>query len=211
MKDECASSAYGIPAIYRECMTDHEACCGAAKPENGARNFLGATKPTNGHVFQHRVEGVSLSGHHLVEHPGVDDARTYRIDTNALCGIVQGRAFGEPEHAVLGGLVCPAFGTAVDDSTAPLLEHLPQLELHATPHTAKIDRNHAIKVFSGSIGGFHSNILNASIVVSRVEPPERRYGLLNHTFYLSIVSDVAVDGKCLVPLHRKFLGSGTHS
>jgi hypothetical protein len=36
-----------------------------------------------------------------------------------------------------------------------LREHLPQLALHATPHAAKIDGNHAVKVFSRSIGGFH--------------------------------------------------------
>src|SRR5438034_5727861 len=210
MKDERPSSAYGVPAIYRECVTDHKACGGAAKPENGTCNLLGATKPTNGHVFQHRVEGVSLSRHHLVEHPGVDDARTYRIDTNAPCGIVQGRAFGEPEHAVLGGLVCSTFGTghqssnrrAVDDGAISLLEHLAMLDLHAPHHTAQIDRNHAVKVFSGSIGCFHSNILDAGIVVGRIELPKRRYGLLNHAFYLSIVSDVAVDGKCVVPLRR---------
>src|SRR5258707_12185407 len=143
--------AYSIPAIYRECVTDHEACGRAAKPENRICNLLGATKATDGDVFQHRVKGISLSGHHLVEHRRMDDARTSGIDTNAPCGIVQSRAFGEPKHAVLGGLVCPALGTAhqssnggaVDDSATSLLEHLAEFELHATPHTAKIYRHHA--------------------------------------------------------------------
>jgi hypothetical protein len=76
---------------------------------------------------------------------------------------------------------------AVNDGATPLLEHLPQLELHATPHAAKIDGNHAVKVFSGGIGSFHSDVLDAGIVVGRIEPPERSHRPLNHTFYLSIV------------------------
>src|SRR6266568_3058712 len=109
-------STYGIPAIDRECVTDHEACGGTAKPKNRICNLLGATKATDGYVFQHRIKRVSLSGHHLVEHRGMDDARTYCIDTNAPCGIVQSRAFGESKHAVFGGLVCSALGTAYQSS-----------------------------------------------------------------------------------------------
>src|SRR5882757_4437151 len=109
-------------------MTDHKTCGGAAKPKNRTCNLLGATKPADGHVFQHRVKGVSLSGHHLVEHRRMDDARAYGIDTDAPRGVVQSRARGEPKHPVLGGLICSALGTAhqssdrgaVDDGAAAL-------------------------------------------------------------------------------------------
>src|ERR1700730_14242166 len=96
------ASTYGVPAIYHECVTDHEACCGTAKPKHSACNLLGATEAADGYVFQHRVEGVSLRGHHPVEHRSMDDARAYGIDANAPCGIVESCALGEPEHAVLG-------------------------------------------------------------------------------------------------------------
>src|SRR5260221_11821367 len=103
----------------------------------------------------------------------MDDARANSIDTNAPRGIVQGGTFGEPQHAVLGGLVCPALGTAhqssngraVDDSATSLAEHLAQLELHATPYPAEIDRHHAVKVFPGSVSGFRNNVLKPGIAV----------------------------------------------
>src|SRR5215213_2989653 len=157
------SSAYGVPAIYRECVTDHEACRGAAKPKNSISNLLGAAKPANGDVFQHRIEGVSLtSGDHLVRHRRMDETRTYGIDANAPRGIFQSRALGEPKHAVLGGVVCSASGSAhessqgraVDDRATSLLAHLTQLELHAAPYTTEIDGHHPVVIFPGSIGGF---------------------------------------------------------
>jgi hypothetical protein len=92
-----------------------------------------------------------------------------------------------------------------------LREHLPQLALHATPHAAKIDGNHAVKVFSRSIGGFHRDVLDARVIVGRIEPPERSHGPLNQTFYLSVVGDVAADGESLVPQRGHFLGGRTYS
>src|SRR5437879_2541942 len=62
------ASAYGVPTVYRERVTDHKTCCGTAKPKHSACDLLGATKSADGYVLQHRVKGVSLSGHHLVEH-----------------------------------------------------------------------------------------------------------------------------------------------
>jgi hypothetical protein len=96
---------YGVSAVYNESVTDHQACGGAAKPKNSACNLLGATKSTDRYVFQDRVKGVSLtSGHHLVSHRCMDEARTHGIEANAPRGIFHSRAFGEPKHAVLGGL-----------------------------------------------------------------------------------------------------------
>jgi len=38
----------------------------------------------------------------------MDDARTYGIDANTLRGVFQRRASGEPNDAVLGGVICAA-------------------------------------------------------------------------------------------------------
>src|SRR5437016_9202971 len=191
-----ASSPYRVPAVYRECVTDHQACGRAAKPQHGTCNLLGAAKPTDGHVFQHRVKGVGLGFHHLVEHRGMDDAWADGIDPNAPCGIVECSAFGQPKHSVLGGLICSALGTAhqpsdrraVDDSATSLLEHLAQLELHATPHAAEIDGHHAVKVFPGSISSLCDNILNAGIVVGCIEPSKGSARPLDPRFHLSVIS-----------------------
>jgi len=46
-------SAYGVSAIYRERVPDHQACGGAAKPKNSISNLLGATNSTDRYIFHH--------------------------------------------------------------------------------------------------------------------------------------------------------------
>src|SRR5882724_12249577 len=119
-------SANRISAIDRERMTNHETGGGATEPEHSACNLLGATEPADRHVLQHRVEGIRLSGHHLVEHRRMDDTWAHGINANAPGCVIQCGAFGQPKHAVFGGLVCSAFGAThqssdrgtVDDSAA---------------------------------------------------------------------------------------------
>src|ERR1700741_4301213 len=98
-------SAYRIPVVYRECVTDHETRGWTAEPKNGACNLLRAAEPTDGDVFQHLIKGVRLSRHHLVQHRSMDDTWAYGIDANASCGVVECCALGEPKHAMLRGLV----------------------------------------------------------------------------------------------------------
>src|SRR5262249_24043283 len=160
------------PTIYRERATYHETRGWTAEPEDSTCNLLRPAEPTDGNVFQHLIKGVCLCGHHLVQHRSIDDAWAYGIDENASCGVVECRAFGEPKYAMLRGLVCSSFATghqssarrAVYDGAAPLREHLPQFALHATPHAAKIDRNHAVKVFSRSIGGFYGTFWTPALL-----------------------------------------------
>ncbi len=59
-------------------------------------------------------------------------------------------------------------------------------------------------------GGFRDNILNAGIVVGRIEPPESSYRPFHHGFHLNVISDVALHGKSLVPPAGQFLDGGTH-
>src|SRR5258708_4248640 len=104
--------------------------------------------------------------------------------------------------------ISPAPGTAaktskrraIDDGSASLLAHLLQLELHATPHTAKIDRHHPVVIVTGRIGSFSKDVLNAGIVVGCIELSKSRDSLLNHCFYLSVIRYVTTDRQCLVPV-----------
>src|SRR5216683_3894600 len=148
----------------------------------------------------------------------MDDTRTYRVDANASCGVVERRAFCEPQHAVLRGLVCSAFGAgdqsadrrAVDDCTTTLLEHLAKLELHATPHSAQIDRNHPVKVFPCRFGGLRNDILDAGIVVGGIQPAESSDGPFDHRFHLSVVGYVAWNSECLVSADGQLLRRSTY-
>jgi hypothetical protein len=66
-------------------MADHEACGGAAKPENRVGNLLGPTKPADRYVFQHRVKSVSFTGgHHLVSHRRMDEPRRPHVAKGRL-------------------------------------------------------------------------------------------------------------------------------
>src|SRR5262245_26221559 len=146
------------------------------------------------------------------------EARTYGIDANATCRLVQSRALGEPNHPVLGGLVCSAFGAAhqsanrraVDDRATSLLAHLAQLKLHATPHAAEVDGHHTVKVFPGSISSFRNNILNAGIVVSCIKSPEGSDSLFDHCLHLSVISHIALDRQSFVALGSQCLGRRAH-
>jgi len=61
--------------------------------------------------------------------------------------------------------------------------HLLQLELHATPDAAEIDRHHPVVIVTGRIGSLYKDILNTGIVVGCIELSESGDSLLNHCFY----------------------------
>src|SRR3989442_5293838 len=190
-----------------------------SKPQNSIRNLLGAANPSHRDALLHRLESVSLTGSdHLVRHRRVDQTRTYGIDANAPCSIFESRALGEPKYSVLGGVIDSTLGTsdktpkrrAIDDGATPLLAHLLQLKLHATPYTAEIDRHHPVVIFSGGISSLCEDILNAGIVVGRIEPPESRDSLMNHGLYLGVISNVTMNSQRLMTLRLQFLGCRTH-
>jgi hypothetical protein len=91
-----------------------------------------------------------------------------------------------------------------------LLAHLTQLELHASPYTTKIDGHDSVKILSGSISGLRDNILNAGVIVGSIQLAESGDSLLNHCFYLRVVSNVAMNGDRFVTLVGEFCRCGTH-
>src|SRR5579883_10469 len=148
----------------------------------------------------------------------MDDTRAYRIDANAPCGVVERRAFREPQHPVLRGLVSSAFGPgnqaadgrAVDDCTASLLEHLTKLELHAAPYAAQVDRNHPVEILPSGLGSFHRDILDAGIVVGGIKPAEGSDRAFDHRFHLSVIGYVATDREGVMSPGSQILDGGTY-
>src|SRR5260370_5485859 len=140
------------------------------------------------------------------------------MDANAPCSIFESRVLVESNDSVLGSVIDPAFGTsyktskrrAIDDGSASLLAHLLQLELHATPDAAEIDRHHPVVIVTGRIGSFCKDILNTGIVVGCIELSESGDSLLNHCFYLGVISHVTTNRQCLVTLASQFFGRGMH-
>jgi len=153
---------------------------------------------------------------HLVGHRCPNEPRTYGIDSNAPRSVFESCALGEPNYSVLGGVVDPTLGTShkspkrgtIDDGSTSLFAHLLELELHATPYTLEVDPHHPVVVFPGSISGLCENILNAGVVVSRVEPPESSDRLFHHSLHLRVVGHVTADGQCLMTFIGKLLGCG---
>src|SRR5215216_2837255 len=87
-----------------------------------------------------------------------------------------------------------ANGRAVHDGSAALLAHLAQLVLHAVPHAAEIDRDHAIEFFAAGVSSFNGWRLHASVVERRIQATEGGYGLRDYGCYLRLDSDITADG-----------------
>src|SRR6266705_1195552 len=148
-------SARGVSAIDNECVADHEACAGAAKPKNGRGDLLRPTKSSNRLVLQDVFHGVGFLSQHVGNHWRIDRPWAHRIDANSSGGIFERSALRQPDHSVLGCMVDCAAGDAdqtanrrvVDDGGPSLLAHVAQLVLHAVPHAAKIDTVHTLELF----------------------------------------------------------------
>src|SRR3974390_2565956 len=98
--------AYGVSTVHDEGVTNDKACEGAAKPKNRIGDFFGATKSADGDLIKHCVERLGLTtSHHMLGHRREDKARTDGVDADTDCGVFQGRALCEPDHAMLGGLI----------------------------------------------------------------------------------------------------------
>src|SRR5438874_1932700 len=154
----------------------------------------------------------------IVTRHSLDHARTDGVNANAMRCIFEGSALCESDHSMLCGMVGPAPSTAdktskrraIDDGSASLLAHLLQLELHATPHAAEIDRHHPVVIVTGRISSVCKDILNAGIVVGCIELSESGDSLLNHCFHLGVIRNVTTDRQCLVTLSSQFFGCGMH-
>jgi hypothetical protein len=113
---------------------------------------------------------------------------------------------------VLGGVICSTPGAAykssdrraVDDGAASLLAHPAQLVLHTAPDATEVDGRHPVKILSGLIGCFRNDILDSGIVVGCIQPAESGDRLLNHCFYLSVISYVATNSECFVTPGNEF-------
>ncbi len=171
--------------------------------------------PSHWDHLLHRLKRFALTtGNHLVGHRSPDQARAYRINPDAASTIFKCRALGESDHAMLCGMIDSTFCTsnesaqrrAIHNGAAPLLAHMPQLELHRAPDATQIDAHHSVVIFAGRISGLGEDILNAGIVVGRIKLAEGSDRLLHHRFNLGIIRYIAANRQCLMPFMRKFLG-----
>jgi hypothetical protein len=83
--------------------------------------------------------------------------------------------------------------------------------LHARPHTAQVDRVHAIECLGSFIGHVARGSLHAGIVERRIQPPEGGDGLLDHGRYLSLISNIATDANRFVTGGEQVARGGANS
>src|SRR5829696_1230090 len=130
-------------------------------------------------------------------------------------GAVELAIGGQPDHAVLGGVVGgpagesdqPTEGGAVHDGAAALGAHLGQLVLHAGPHPAQVDRVDTVEDLGRFVGGLAGGNLDAGVVERHVEPSERGDGAVHHGGHAVLVGDVAGDAQHLVASGAELVGS----
>src|SRR5437867_11922696 len=107
---QLSSSAHGVAAIHWEGVADHEAGGGTAQPQNRIGDLLGTAKAPHRHFLHQSSHGVRLGFQHARDHRRRDDAGAHRIDADTLGGIFQPGALGQPNHAMLGGVIDAPFG-----------------------------------------------------------------------------------------------------
>src|SRR3712207_4434750 len=116
--------------------------------------------------------------------------------------------FGRVIGAALGTAHQPADRRAVDDGAAPLVTHVLQLVLHASPGTTQVDRVHTVEVLGRGVGDLREGILNASIVECHIQAAERGDGLLYHFLDFAQIRHVAADTDGLVTGRYELIGGG---
>jgi hypothetical protein len=97
---------------------------------------------------------------------------------------------------------------AVNDNSAPLRPHLPQLVLHTIENAPEVDGDYAIEVASLHIGGIGPRDMDASIVEGRVQPAKCRNCLLYNGCDFRLFGHVAADANGLISRRDECLGRG---
>jgi hypothetical protein len=151
---------------------------------------------------------------HVGHHRGVDGAGGDRVDPDAVGPVLLGRALGQADDGVLGGVVRGAAGSAdqsadrgaVHDRPGALAAHPTQLVLHRRPDPPVIEAVEPVDVAGLFLGDAGVGNLDAGIVERRIEPPERRHGLGNRGRDLVLVGDIAGEGEHLVPGRGQIVG-----
>src|ERR1700730_16172293 len=193
----------GVSAVYRHCMTRHEAGLRTAKPEDCIGYLRGGTEPPGRNVTYHFLRNTCFV--FLRDHRSVDDARTDRVDTNAaLTRIPERRSSSSRSHhawwrdmrRAAGDADEPAEGRVVHDCAGTLLSHLQELILHAKQDTIEIHAEDTSVLCSVKVRlqGF-----DTSIVECYVKTSEFGDGYLNSRFNIRFVTHVATNGDCLCP------------
>src|SRR5262249_15316951 len=143
-----------VTAIDSERVFNHEARAGAAQPEYSGGDFLRPAQPTDRLFLRDVFHRFRLFGDHGGNHMRFERAGAHGIYADASGCIFKSSALGEADHAVFGGMIDGPTGNAdeasdrriVHDGATLLLAHLEQFVLHTEPHTAEIDRIHAIEL-----------------------------------------------------------------
>src|SRR4051794_40818653 len=102
---DAAGSLCGVPAVDGEGDAEDEAGAGAAQPQHAGCDLVGPPEATDG-LIRHCVGFDELSvGDHVGDHRGVEGAGADRVDANPAWRVLECCAAGEPDHAVLRGVV----------------------------------------------------------------------------------------------------------
>ena len=194
------------PAVDGEGVADHVARPRTAKPQHGRGDLLGPARAADGNVLRDLVVRLLVPADDIAGDLRIDQAGIDRVHADAVLDVFQSGRPRQADHAVLGGDVGADAGVAgqradrgvVDDRAAALAFHLPQFVLHAAPHAAQVDPDHAVPVFAGAVGGRGDAGHDARVVERGVEPAELGNGAVHHRRHLGVVTHIAADGDCLV-------------
>jgi hypothetical protein len=162
-------------------MTQHEARCWAAKPDHGRGDFFRLTEASDRFLRHHPPDDfwiVILCDEGC--HRRVDHSREDCVDADAPSGLVESRTPRQTDHRVFArsesvassGTLQAADRRTIDNGTTALRHHLAKFALHAVPHAAQVDVDHALEFIVAGFQKCRSLGIHAGIVEGCVEPPK---------------------------------------
>lgn len=92
----------GEPTVHAERRSNHETGGGTGQPQYGCCQFFGASHPANRLAAHKLGNGVLIN---TLNHGCIERARANGVNPDVLGCKLQGCAFGDSEHTVLGSVV----------------------------------------------------------------------------------------------------------
>ena len=185
-------------AVDGEGVTNDEAGCVRAQPDDARGDLFGPSEPAHRHRVAHHLLDLLVAPHEAFEHWRPRAAGADAVDPDPLRGVLERARPGEADHAVLARDVRRQPGEAdetgtrrdVHDRPVALTQHHGDLVAQAVEDAVEVERDRAVPVVHVVVRGEPTLARCPRVVHCVIEPAERRDRRRDHRGHLSRVRHV---------------------